>query len=417
MAESQEVVEKQEQEQQEQEQQEETKKTTNPNDFKKMAKSMFSRAKLSRYLGLMFVIIATVVLSLWQCGWDPAKIGWEKFTANTALLLFLGIYGLFFGENEGQNLFRNLITGIYQATLKKFNDVVKTIKSKAYIDALPDYIVWRYQKEYENTCHMKMLSVRLFDKEILDLTDEQLETLRRQPLQIDENTYYSQISEDQYKVIKDIKEGKVFVDYIDDYNFYLVTENTDGKQLVTRVKETNKRKEKISWQQRLSRIVIILLGAIIFAGFFFEIAQVIDPSTMTPEEIAAAELAAKQARIQTAKDLTSRITCLVVSIASGFNTARLLNLEDVFVIKYKEAYDSVFVGCMDNKTFVPIDYKAKAKREFEKYQKEQEEAKAKVVTPEVVVEKQPEVTMIEDKTIYGGYGNDTPSGKVAGDSK
>lgn len=365
---------------------EENEQVRKPDDFKKIAKSFISRAKLSRYLGLIFVILATVILSLWQVGWDPAKIGWQSFVANTSLLLFLGVYGLFFGENEGFTFFKSIITGIYQATQKKFNEVVKKIKERAYVDALPDYISWRYQKDYENTCKMKMLSVRLFDNDILNLTDEQIETLRNQPISLDNGGYYSQLSEKQYQVVRDIKDGKIFVDYIDDYNFYLVTDNTDGKQLVTRVKETNKRKEKISWQQRLSRIFIILLGALIIAGFVFKLTQAVDPGTMTPEEIKAAEEALRQSRVQAVKDLLSRLACLVVSIASGFNTARLLNLEDVFVLKYKESYDSVFVGCMENKTFVPINYKEKAKRDYEEYVKKQEEAKNKVVNPDIVEE-------------------------------
>ena len=364
---------------------------TEPKSFLEKAKSAFNRAQFSRYLGLLFVITFTVIISLWQVGWDPSRIGWEKFVANTAVLLFLGIYGLFFGEQEGGSLFKRLITGIYQVVRDEFLAIVEVIKRKAYVDSLPDYIVWRYQKDYENTCKMKMLSVRVFDPTVCDLTDEQIEELRHKPIAISEDKHYSKLSEEQYNVVRAIKDGKIFVDYIDDYNFYLVEDNTNGKQLVTRVKETDARKLKISWQQRISRVFMIILFALILAGFFYDLPVTAGTGEeLTPEQL----LAIKEAKIQAVKDLLSRISCLVVSIASGFNTARLLNLEDVFVLKYKTSYDSVFVGCMDNKTFVPMDIEAKAKQDYEQYEKEQEEARKNVVQPEVVEEHKP--ALLED---------------------
>ena len=367
-------------------QNEELNKTQSSNSFLKKAKSTFSKAKLSRYLGLLGVIVATVVLSLYQVGWNPNKIGWEVFFANTALLLFLGVYGIFFGENEGNNLFKNLITGIYQTARDAFLDIVDQIIGKSYTDALPDYIIWRYQKDYENECKIRLLSVRIFDQSILNLSDDKLEELRRHPIEIDENTHYSRLSEEQYTVIKDIRDGRVFVDYIDDYNFYLVEDNGDSEQMVTRVKRTNKRKEKISWQQRITRILTIAIVAFIIAGFFRKVA-----SGETPE-------AEAEAKFQAIRDLVSRISCLVVSIASGFNTARLLNLEDVFVLKYKTSYNKVFYCCMENKTFMPVNYQDKAKADFEKFKKEEEEARKNVVIPDIVEE--PNIAMIEDKTIY-----------------
>lgn len=351
------------------------------------AKNAFNKAQFSRYIGFLGVVIATVVISLYQVGWDPEKIGWNVFIANTALLLFLGIYGLFFGEGEGGSFFKRMVTGAYQVARSLFLDIVDAIKKKNYTDALPDYIVWRYQKDYDNTCKMKMLSVRLFDMSILDLPDEKIEELRTKHIKIDENTYYSKISDAQYKVIKQIKSGEIFVDYIDDYNFFLNDENTDGEQQATRVKNTPKRKEKITWKQRISRVVMIFLVALIFAGFFKE-------AYGSGAESAAEQAAAQQQAIRT---LLTRISTLVVSIAAGINTARLLNLEDIFVLKYKTSYDTVFFACMENKTFVPIDYKAKAKADYEEQERKEKEAAANVVIPEVLEDNGiPQIEHIEE---------------------
>jgi len=344
------------------------------NSFWFKAKNAFNRAQFSRYIGFIGVIVATVVISLYQVGWDPSKIGWSGFIANTALLLFLGIYGLFFGEGEGGSFFKRMITGAYQAARSLFLDIVNKITKKNYTDALPDYIVWRYQKDYENTCKMKMLSVRLFDKSILDLPDDKIEELRIKHIKIDENTYYSKISEEQYKVIRAIKDGEIFVDYIDDYNFFLNDENVDGEQQATRVKNTEKRKTKITWRQRISRVIMIFIVALIFAGFFKD----------------AYSSGGDDAQAQAIRTLLTRLSTLLISIAAGINTARLLNMEDIFVLKYKTSYDTVFYTCMENKTFVPVDYKQQAKKNYEEQEKREKEAAAKVITPEVVEEEQRE---------------------------
>ncbi len=335
-----------------------------PKTFLQKAKSAFNRAKISRYLGFATVIVATTVMSLYQVGWDPWRIGWETYVANTALLLFLGIYGLFFGESEGGNLYKSMLTGAYQAVKIDFLDKADETVEKGYADALPDYIVWRYQKDYEAACKMTLMSVRVFKPSVCDLTQEQIEGLRHAPLEVSETEHYSQLSEEQYRAVMDVREGRVFVDYIDDYAFYLNESGTDGEQQVTRVKNTPKRKEKIAWKQRLSRVFMILVVSLIVAGFFKQAWEGENDTAM--------------------RDLLSRLSTLVVSVASGINTARLLNMEDVFVLRYKVSYLNVFIASMANGAFKPLDQEAKAKAEYEEYKKKQEEAAEAVVVPETI---------------------------------
>ncbi len=335
-----------------------------PKTFLQKAKSAFNRAKMSRYLGFATVIVATTVISLYQVGWDPWRIGWETYVANTALLLFLGIYGLFFGEGEGGNLYKSMLTGMYQSAKIEFLDMADETVDKGYADALPDYIVWRYQRDYEAACKMTLMSVRVFKPSVCDLTQEQIETLRHAPLELSETEHYSQLSEEQYKAVMDVREGRVFVDYIDDYAFYLNESGTDGEQQVTRVKNTPRRKEKIAWKQRLSRVLMILVVSLILAGFFKQ-AWEGENDTAT-------------------RDLLSRLSTLIVSVASGINTARLLNMEDVFVLRYKSSYLSVFLSCMRNGAFKPVDQEEKAKREYEEFQKRKREAAESVVVPEPI---------------------------------
>lgn len=352
--------------------------------FKEKAKMAFNRANASRYLGFVGVVTATVVISLYQVGWNPWLIGWQTFIANTMILLFLGTYGIFFGESEGGSFFKKMITGLYQKVKYKFEYWVDRITREGYIDTFPDYITWRYQKDCDHIYHMKLLSVRIFDDAVLDLTKEQIEELKKHPMEVNGHPF-SMISDEQYAAIMDIIEGRVFVDYIDDYNFYIMETANDGVQQVTKVKQTDKRKEKISWKQRISRILMIAIVALIFAGFF--------------KQPYGDGSAADQTSV-----LFSRLTVLLGSIASGINTARLLNLEDIYVLEYKVSYDKVMYYSIKNKSFVPVNYLEKAREDVDAYnrslqeQQEQDHAEEnnEEETPQVIEEQPIEELPIED---------------------
>ncbi len=353
------------------EERKEEQEANNSPSFLQKAKTAFNKAKASRYATLLVVVVATVIISLYQVGWRPDLIGWSAFIANTALLLFLGVYGMFFGETEGTNMFKQMPTGLFQKIKEKLDNIRAQIVSKGYLDKMPDYIVWRYQKDYENKCKMHLLSAKVFDNDLLKLTDEQLNELRYKAMEINGEPF-SKISDVQYQAIMDVRDGRVTLDYIEDHNFFIMETANDGVEQATRVKNTAKRKEKISWKQRVSRILFIVIIAVILAGFFKENPQGggADRTSM----------------------LLSRLSTLLGSIASGFNTARLLNLEDIFVMEYKLSYNTVMFYSIENGTYVPLDIKEKARKDVEEQKKKDEEAIKNVVEAEVVVEERHLIT-------------------------
>lgn len=360
-------------------------------NFKKNVKAIFNRVKVTNFLSLMVIIGMIIVFSLWSIGWDPSKIGWEVFIVNLAFLLFLGVYGLFFGESTGGNFYRTLITGAYQAAREIFLTWVDKIIAKGYGDSLPEYITWRYQKDYTAECNRKLLSVRLFNTRILELSEAEIEKLHIEPIEkhwSDNSPYpnkiehFSRLSDSQYTLVKSILNGEVDIDYIDDYNFFLMDSKNGYGSLVTRIKGTEKRKLSITWQQRLSKIALITLFAVIGAGV-------------------AIDQATGQGGAQTFLNLMQRLSVLTTSIICGFNTARILNQEDIEVFKYKSSYLSVFFSSMENKQFVPIDYEEKAKLEYEKFINEND-IKAKTPSVEELFMKGEETDVIEQNNSVDG---------------
>lgn len=329
-------------------------------NFKRNLKSIFNRIKVSNFISLIVIIIMIIVFSLWSIGWNPKKIGWEIFLVNLAFLLFLGVYGLFFGESTGTNYFKTIVTGLYQATRETFLDLIDKILEKGYGNALPEYITWRYQKEYQAECNRRLLNVKLFNNRILELSSEEIEKLHEEPIEkkwSDSSKYagtiehFSRLSEAQYAVVKSIFNGEITIDYIDDYNFFLTDTKTSEESFVKRIKNTEKRKMNITWKNRISKLSLIFLFALIGAGI-------------------AVDDATGQNGSQTILNLMQRLSVLTTTIVCGFNTARLLNLEDVEVLKYKNSYLSVFYSTMEKGQF-HFDYEEKAKQEYEEAQRKE----------------------------------------------
>lgn len=323
-------------------------------NFKKNIKALFNRVKISNFLSLIVIFCMIILFSLWNIGWNPEKIGWEVFIVNLSFFIFLGVYGLFFGESTGRSYYKTIITGVYQVAREAFLSIKEKIVEKGYTDLLPDYITWRYQLDYNAECKRKLLSVRLFNNHILELTKDEIEKMHNEPIEKcwteDSIEYFSKLSDKQYDVIKAILDGEISVDYIDDYNFYLMDTKSEEISLVTKIKSSEKTKMKITWQQRLSKVALIVLFALIGAGI-------------------AIDNINGQSNGQTLLNLIQRLSVLTTSIICGFNTARILNQEDVEVIKYKTSYLSVFFSSITSGNYKPLDYEQKAKKEYEENHK------------------------------------------------
>lgn len=353
-------------------------------------KIALNRVKLSNFISLLVIVGMIIVFSLWSIGWNPNKIGWEIFVVNLAFLIFLGIYGLFFGETTGGNYYRTLVTGAYQAARENVLDLIERILEKGYSDALPEYITWRYQRDYIAECNRVLLSVRIFNSRILELSNDEIERLHESPIEKtwgNDSPYpgkvehFLKLSDPQYEVVKAILNGEVKVDYIDDYNFYFMDTKSTNGSIVTKIKTTEKRKIGILWGQRLSKIALIALFAIIGAGV-------------------AVDNIIGQGGAETFLNLMQRLAVLTTSILCGFNTARILNLEDVDVFKYKSSYLSVFYSAMENKQFVPTDYEELARKEYELHQREKEKIENNQKENEVCdqpLEEPLQVSVIEEK--------------------
>lgn len=354
--------------------------------LKSTVKTLFNRSQFVDFISLFAVLVLTIVLSLLTVGWDITKIGWRAYIVNLSFLLFLGIYGLFFGEKRGRTFFKTWIRGAYQAAKMGFLLIKNKIVNDGYADSLPDYLPWRYEKECQAAYKMKLASVKLFDMRILDLSDEDYSRLKREHIEVtigQEKVYFMKLSQKQIAVVDMLRAGELEIDYIEDYNYFLMDTPSDNIRIEKKVKESENRKRRIEKRQRISKLSYIVLFSIIAAGIF------IDQLT-------------GQSGAQTAVNLLSRITTLTTSVICGFNTARILNLIDIEVLRFKTSYDEVFYAAMKNGTFHKINYQEVAKEAFDKQEKEKEEALKNVVDAEPV-NQNIDVKQIEEKPIvYGG---------------
>jgi hypothetical protein len=236
------------------------------------------------------------------------------------------------------------------------------------------FLIAGAKKDDKAECRKRLSSLRIFNPRVLELSEDEIDKLYYEPIEKiwsadspypNKIEHFSRLSLEQYELVKNIVSGKIRLDYIEDYNFYLVDYNSSDEQLVTQVKNVEKIKIKILWKQRISKLLLTALFAVVGAGI-------------------ALDQANGQGSAQTIINLIQRIVVLVTSIFYGFNTARLMNKEDIKVMNYKTSYLSVFCSALENKEYIPLDYEEKARKEYEQNIKEKEEILENIVQPDVL---------------------------------
>ena len=105
---------------------------TDYKSFKNKIKTLMNRSQIADILTLAFVLALTIVLSILSVGWDIMKISWNTYAVNLSFLLFLGIFGLFYGEKNGRSFFKNYIAGAYQFAKELFTAVREKIINKKF---------------------------------------------------------------------------------------------------------------------------------------------------------------------------------------------------------------------------------------------------------------------------------------------
>ncbi len=290
---------------------------------------------------------------------------------NALILLGIMVFGLLMGESVGTDKQMNKIGGLYQKSLKEFN---------TFLDSIDDILMYFIQ------FFQWFMPQELYDKKVnylvmnnIEITKAKLivsycsfsdiEDLAKHAIEKeDENgkkVFIRQIDVNQIEPIKEVLSGEIKLD-ISSPNYYL---NALGKSNTKSVLEVGKQLDKeIKFNKNSNRAVKIIVS--LFISLIFALFTVKD---FTKGETTQAWV-----------NLVVRITALLTSLLSGW----LSSVVDVRLkaekIDNKLKVLKLFKNSLDKKIFIPCTEEELAKKEYEKYMKEEEERSKRVIIPEIV---------------------------------
>lgn len=295
-------------------------------------------------LGLLFIIITAIV----HVGWSPDIIDVNQLISRILIMICISVFGILMGESFGIDRQKSKADGLYQNTLRKYNNALSLIDSiKLYF---ADFLMWYRAKETYNKQVAYLLNNEVLEaKEIVEhMKLEQVEELKHHAIQLENGKCVRAKNEDQIQAITKVLEGKIFVKSPDStYYLNAFTSVKTGSELeygqhIDKAIKSNKT------FQRTFKILTSLIFAIVWAGITVG-------EFMKKDDVGAWV------------DLVMRLLMLVTCLYSGWLTAVIdVNLQSQklsnktnIIEKFRVAYNS--------KEFIPTDYEDLARIEYEQY--------------------------------------------------
>lgn len=295
------------------------------------------------------------------------KTAENGFITELLISFALCVYCLFFGIPEGKNLHQKKIGGRYDLARRRFLEQrEKAIgKDNAFNQWLDKYYEERKREYFTNilTIHgIEQISVLDLDYCDLDkLAKPFKKTWDNTPYEGRKPTYFKSLTEKQIALLKDIYNGKISVEKIP--NDYFKTLN--GKMVLSEYIEQSrvaKRNNIMYFSLIIYRIIMVFAFAFVFSCFGFEVVQ----ATETGEII------------ERTVNTLSRIWTMISSFVYGFAVGQVMTVKEAEILEFKCSVNREF---NEDKTFVALDQEELAKKEYEKYKKEQAE---RTVIPEPI---------------------------------
>ena len=353
-------------------------------DIKKLARERKFQTLLST---LIFVIGLIIVMSFAQPILTDDVIDIPKL----AILLVLTIYGLIIGRWEGMDWAQKRTNGLFQRTLKTFNDVYNQIQPiRAYFSQWCDIL---YLKKRKSRILKILSNWGIDDERVLDLTTDELPELinkhyrkewlgnskyppsrhadkyKKGDIETEPYvSYFDPYTEKQVEVIKACIEGYFEIDKLP-ASYFLISYSNSIKDAYYNASTAGKQKNSITITSFTSKILTLILVSVILTSVGFQIYE----NQGQPDQI-----------VQAIYDTFSRLFTLGTALVFGFYTGTDLIKIDRYYLAFKVETLKDYLDEYEKGIFRPTDRIAERKQEYEKEQKVLEESLKNVIDPEVV---------------------------------
>lgn len=298
-------------------------------------------------LAMIFGVVVIVITSIIPLIIDPSKWNSAGFISDLIIncaIVIMAMVGM-------------IMVGTSYNAMQKESNIARAIVmfnqsvSELVSPRINDFIQWisavLEPTDQKDTYKKALRSVKITNLNYLDLSIPQLKALLKEPLKLD-NVYFDILTNKQYKVLTDIKNGKYEINFVDAWDWtknskYDIEKNHSEKQ-----SSRQKKKTSVMVFQIMGRVFIVIALSLIATALAKD----------TTAELGVAEIAYK---------LIARLFNFFTSAFMGFGVGCMINDFDAEYLLDKVEVQKMFVS---DKEFKPKTEQELARERFVKYQKE-----------------------------------------------
>ena len=302
----------------------------------------------------LIVNIVTIVLSLWQVGFDFDKIVWDTLASDMLINDSIILIMFTVADKDGDLLFRDSPRYPYYHNLKKLLERSWRVMRRGLSFAFSEYCRLQFIKKRKDYFTTILQDNGMHDIRIMDLTYEEIDGLLDKPLLKDMGGVtlgFDTLLPEQVIILKDVKSGKYKYREIPS-NWYLEetkTDQADSYRTYANAPKERKRRRRVSF---IFRFISAGLISILLAALFRE------------NDVPTIDAVIK---------MSMRIGTAVVSIISGYISRYNLVKEESDECSYKYHQIDQFFSDYESGVFVPTNLTEKIKERLIVMEKEMSE--------------------------------------------
>ena len=323
-------------------------------------KHVLNKKVLLGGLAILMCLALIIVCSFSAFFIDPSRWQTKEFLTDELIIVAIVIMSMVSVMAMGQSSnAMNALSRISKARVAFFASL-KAVEDRN-VNAFRQWVRKVLQPEDIETIKLRRLrNAGVGDVMILELDDVQLLELTKAPQRYpiptskDEDDkkgrYFKRITEEQYKRILKIKSSEFRIKFVEPEYYLSVKNLTDTRTVSERAMNEGKKKGSFMTSRILSRLVLSIVSAMIFASLVRDMATNVD----------AASAWAK---------FFSRVWAMVSSAFMGYIVGTQMNDIDA---EYVEMRTQVHTRYLQDKNFKPMSDQEEAKQEFIERVKEEQ---------------------------------------------
>lgn len=301
-----------------------------------LSKSHADKFRLIIFLSYFAVIAVTIVLSLWNAGFDPSKINWVKVLGEVLISSALTIIAMFMALADGRLYFHNTDKHPFKLVFETHQSTAWGLIRRGLSFAFSGYAHLEYLARYDEYLLSLIRTVGLQDIRILQLSREELRQLCNEPLLKlfdGKEVGFDIITDIQYVHLLKIKDGRYEYEETP-ADWFLSGVSSQSSDLYRYYARSSKLRARNRRLRIAYRLIMLLVIAIIWAGIF------VGDDPFGSQSIINAVLR----------------TCTVVfAIVSGYLASKDETDNETDELSYKKLFLDKFFSDYKSGVYVPAD--------------------------------------------------------------